>query len=32
MGKILWVDLSKSELKDEALDELGLGDVAKDLW
>lgn len=32
MGKILWVDLSKGELKDEALEELELDDVAKNLW
>ena len=32
MRKILGADLSKGELKDEALEELGLDDVAKDLW
>ena len=29
MGKILMVDLSRNELKDE---ELGLEDVAQELW
>ncbi len=31
MEKILWVNLSQGELKDEALKELGLDAVAKDL-